>query len=337
MSEDIYDSGQIQVLSGMDSVRKRPGMYFGTTDAAAIEHFIYELVSNSLDCYLAGMATFVSVEIEEDLITVIDDGPGLPFDLPSDTQGVSLATQLLTTLHHTGSSDGHAPHVHLRYIHGVGLAVLNAASSHLKIQTWRDGVRWEQRFSAGLSLGEPTIIERGKKRGTKIEVIPDRSLFLTIRPRTDTVRQYLFEAAHLVRGSKISYHQEQFHAPQGLVQLIPSLQLDPYDHPYPQPFQLTIESDRVLIDVVADGKSTLLNQPKIYSWVNGGISPAGGSHVQGFLKALDLVNWQPVLVMIHVMMFDPEFAGPTKSQLCVPRISEIVFSALQEPLKRYVS
>jgi DNA gyrase subunit B len=141
MPEDAYNSEQIQVISGIEGVRKRPGMYFGRTDSFGTEQFVYELVSNTLDCYLSGTATFVSVEIDGGNITVVDDGSGLPFDRPSNVVGMCLATEFLTILHSTGSRDGHAPHVHARNINGVGLAILNAASSQMKIQSWRDGSR----------------------------------------------------------------------------------------------------------------------------------------------------------------------------------------------------
>jgi DNA gyrase subunit B len=97
-------------------------MYFGRTDAFATEIFVYELVSNVLDRYLSGTATFVGVEIDEDRITVVDDGPGLPFDLPSDCAGVTLATGFLTMLHFYGSRDGHIPHVHAGYLSWCGVS-----------------------------------------------------------------------------------------------------------------------------------------------------------------------------------------------------------------------
>jgi DNA gyrase subunit B len=337
MPEDSYNSDQIQVISGIEGVRKRPGMYFGRTDSFGTEQFVYELVANALDCYLSGTATFVSVEIEKGTITVVDDGSGLPFDLPSQIAGVSLATEFLTTIHSTGSRDGHAPHVHARSIDGVGLAILNAASSQMKIQSWRDGVRWEQRFERGMPLCQPIIIDRGTDRGTRIEITPDPELFKGSQPRLDVVRRNLFETAHLIKGIEIRLNRERFYAPQGLVQMLPFMgaNLDPYDR-YANflPFHTTVKSDRVLIDAVACG-SIAKKQPTIYSWVNGGVSIEDGSHVNGFLKALKQVNWRPAFVMIHVVMFDPEFAGPTKTKLVAPKIAKIVRAALQEPLEHY--
>jgi DNA gyrase subunit B len=345
MSEDEYSIEHIQVLSGIEGVRKRPGMYFGRTDYI-IERFVYELVSNVLDCYVSDTATFASIEIDEGTITVVDDGPGLPFDRPSDIEGMTLATKSLTHLHFTGSEDGHAPHIHVGYPDGVGLAAVNAASSHLNIQSWRDRVCWEQKFSQGIPLGEPIIIDRGIGCGTRIEVTPDSQLFRAVQPRSNIIRQRLFETAHLVKGFEIRFHQERFYAPQGLVQMLPFIKMDTsdsfnYSLAIPDPFYATVKRECISIDAVAYGNTQLASEPissintKIYSWVNGGMLPAGGSHVTGFLTALNKVNWCPEIIMIHVVMFDPRFAGPMKTKLAVPKIAKIVKEALRAPLEQY--
>jgi DNA gyrase subunit B len=335
MPEDSYDAQQIQVISSIEGVRKRPGMYFGSIDSSGIELFIYELVANVLDAYLADMATFVSVDFDGNTITIVDDGQGLPFDLPSDIVGMSLATKSLTTLHFTGTEDGHAPHVHVKYASGMGLAVLNAASSTMKIQSWRDGVRWEQRFCQGIALDAPTIVEHGNHRGTKIEITPDPDIFKGAKLRSNTIRWHLFETAHLVKGIEIRFGRERFYAPEGLVQLLPFIDPDKSDLAANiLPFHSTLKVEGVLIDAVACGQISS-KESKIYSWVNGGVSESGGSHVDGFLTALDELVWNPAVVMIHVVMFDPEFAGPTKAKLDVPSIMELVRSTLIKPLQEY--
>jgi DNA gyrase subunit B len=354
-----YDTEQIQVLTLPESIQKRPGMYFGSIGPPAIEQFIYELVSNVLDCYLSNTATFVKIAIDGDMIIIIDDGPGLPFELPSDIDETSLATKFLTVLHSSGSADAHAPHIHIPNSFGCGLAILNAASSQLRVQSWRNGERWEQQFVAGKPLSKPIIIARASDaannslRGTKIEIVPSPELFPRAQPRMDLVRWHLFEAAHLVKGIKIIFQQEQFYAPQGLVQLLPFLHVDPahlyfdrWNRQYlgTQTFHHTIKSNQVLIDVVAhDATNEMIlaiaetpQSPQIYSWANGAMLPYGGSHVEGFLRALAEVNWQPKFLMIHVVMFNPEFAGPTRTKLVVPAISQIVYEALLHPLQLYV-
>ncbi len=346
MPED-YDVSQIQVISGLEAIRKRPGMYFGTTGDKAIEQFVYELVSNVADCYLSSTATWVSVAIDEGTIIVSDDGPGLPFDVPSgDVTDMSMATKFLTTRHFTGSEDGHAPHIHVKHGMGVGLAILNICSSQLKVQSWRDGVLWEQEFSRGVPLYPARIVESEivnlkEQRGTKIEVTPDPEIFPAAHPRSDVVRWHLFETAHLVRGLEIRFQRERFYAPQGLLQLLPFLGfIDRSDsfmrsNTSHRPFQATVKSQDISIDAVAYGFSDS-SQPHIYSWVNGALSPAAGSHVTGFLEALAAVGWQPASLLIHVIMFDPEFAGPTRTQLAVPKIAEIVKEALIELLQQHL-
>jgi DNA gyrase subunit B len=336
MSDNFYDTQQIQVISSVEGVRKRPGMYFGSTDVRGMELFVYELVANAIDAYLAGMATFVSVDLDENRIIVVDDGQGLPFDVPSDINGISLATKSLTTLHFTGTEDGHIPHVHVHYASGMGLAVLNAASSTMKIQSWRDGVRWEQNFCQGIALDIPSIVEYGDRCGTRIEITPDPEIFKGAKLRSSMIRWHLFETAHLVKGIEIRFGRERFYAPEGLVQLLPFIDIDRSSLTANRlPFHKTLKVDRVLIDAVASGQ-LLSNKPKIYSWVNGGISELSGSHVDGFLAALDELAWNPAVVLIHVVMFDPAYAGPTKAKLDVPSIAELVRSTLIKPLQDYV-
>ncbi len=357
-----YDAGQIQVLTLPESLQKRPGMYFGSTGSPAIEQFIYELVSNVLDCYLSNTATFVKIAIDGDTIIVTDDGPGLPFEVPSDIAETSLATKFLTVFHSSGSADDHAPHIHVPNSFGCGLAILNAASSWLKVQSWRDGKRWEQQFTAGKPLNTPKIVAQASEatdsasptKGTRIEIVPNSELFPGAQPRMGLVRWHLFETAHLVKGIKIIFQQEQFYAPQGLIQLLPFLHVDPahlyFDrwnrrHLGTQTFHHTVKNNQVLIEVVAHdaindmilATAEIPQSTQIYSWVNGAMLPYGGSHVEGFLRALAEVNWQPKFLMIHVVMFNPEFAGPTKTKLVVPAISQIVYEALLQPLQLYIA
>ncbi len=344
--ETDYQSSQIQVLSGVEAVRKRPGMYFGSTDASAMAMFVYELVANVLDLYLAGTATFVHVSIDDNNnITVVDDGMGLPFDRPSNLDEMSLATNFLSYLHFTGTVDAHTPHLHIKHGYGIGLAVLNAASCRLKIQSWRDGMLWEQEFERGIGLDSPRIINQGTERGTRIELTPDPEIFKGVKLNFNAIRWSLFEMAHLVKGIEIGFGQERFYAPQGLVQLIPFVSTECHSLAYLQPFYTTIETQEISIDVVACGSSPWADNnssypsksTKIRSWVNGIVSIEGGSHVDGCLNALKDVRWHPELVMINVIILHPEFAGPTKNKLHLPRIANLVRSTLLEPLQHYLT
>lgn len=320
----------------VQAIRRRPSMYFGSIGTRGVEHFVYELVSNVLDAFLVNQATFVNVELNEAVISVTDDGLGLPFDEPSNENGVSLATKFLTRIHSTRSYDEHAPHVHMTRL-GIGLAPLNAASSQLTVRSWRSGALWEQRFMRGFAVSSATIIEQGNGRGTTIEVIPDPELFGQAKPRLGVIRRALFETAHLYTGFKIGFNEERFHAPKGL-QMLGFMLLDPLsldNDPHTPPFHITLHYENVFIEAAAfgDGRS----QRQIFSWVNGTRTPAHGSHVEGFSQALKEVSWNPSLKLIHVIMYDPRFAGPTRNKLDVPHIQKVIQDVLRESLRQYRS
>ncbi len=316
------------------AIRRRPGMYFGSVGAPGVEQFVYELVANVLDLYLINEATFVDVEVDGAAISVTDDGIGLPFDKPSDRDGISLGTQLLTQIHFSRSSDGHIPHVHIS-TNGVGLAVINVASARLTVQSWRSGLLWEQNFAKGIALCPPTIIKRGIGRGTLIKVLPDPDIFAQTQPRLEVIRRTLFETVHLFPGFRIGLQQECFYAPRGVVSLGYILldSLFCWTTANSVPFHATLRYKNVLIDAAAFGDNQ--SRRRIFSWVNGTGTPDSGSHVEGFLQALKEVGWKPVLCLIHIVMYNPQFAGPMGTKLDVPYVREAVRDALCEPLRQY--
>jgi DNA gyrase subunit B len=168
-----------------------------------------------LDLYLINQATFVNVTLNGTTITVVDDGPGLPFDEPSEEEGINLVSYILTHIHFSPSLNDHAPHIHMA-LQGAGLAPLNALSEILKVQSWRKGLLWEQRFSKGFAQSPAIVIDKGNCRGTTIKIIPDPELFGGAKPRLYALRRVFFETAHLFSGLRIGLQEERFHAPQGL-------------------------------------------------------------------------------------------------------------------------
>lgn len=325
MSENLSHAEEIQ------AIRRRPAMYFGSAGVRGTEQFVYELVANVLDAYLVNQATFVNVTLDGATISVVDDGPGLPFDEPSDIEGVSLATKFLTSIHRTRSYNEHAPHVHI-IRHGVGLAPINATSLQLTVKSWRSGMRWEQRFSKGIAQGSADIIEQGNGRGTKIEVTPDPEVFRQVQPRAGVIRKALFETAHLFGGLRVGFNEERFYAPQGL-EMLGYILLTRQTDANNAPFHVTLHYENILIEAAAFGETR--SQTHTFSWVNGARTPDNGSHVEGFLQVLQEINWKPALSLIHVVMYDPRFAGPTRSKLDVPHIKEVIQDALREPLYQY--
>ncbi|MBD2497829.1 hypothetical protein [Nostoc sp. FACHB-280] len=318
-----------------NAIRRRGGIYFGR-GVRGTEQFVYELVSNVLDSYLANQATFVNVTLDGATISVVDDGPGLPFDEPSDIEGVSLATKFLTTIHRTRSYNEQAPHVHIARL-GVGLAPINGTSIQLTVQSWRSGMLWEQCFNKGIAQGSAKIIQQGNGRGTRIEVTPDPEVFRQTQPRFGIIRRALFDTAHLFAGLRIGLNEECFYAPQGL-KMLGYILLTRQTQANNEPFHVTLHHNNILIEAAAFGDKLRTGifsdkqQLHTFSWVNGARTPDNGSHVEGFRQALAEVNWKPALSLIHVVMYDPRFAGPTHGKLDVPHIKEVIQEALREPL-----
>ncbi|MDX2240778.1 MAG: ATP-binding protein [Leptolyngbyaceae cyanobacterium bins.302] len=340
----------------IEHIRRRPGMYFGNAGVSGVEQFVYELVSNVIDTYLANQATLVSVKLTDASIKVTDDGTGLPFDESSDIDGISLATKVLTHVHWTRSWDEHAPHIHISRL-GLGLAPLTAASAELTVTSWRSGKLWEQKFSKGFAQTTATIVRTGSGRGTSIEVTPDPELFGQARPRPGVIRRALFEAAHLFSKFAIEFQEERFWVPNGLQDLAFIL-CDSHcieEALNPEPFHITFQAENILVEAAAFGSRrsrlfsligsqvitgyissrTKRTQTRVFSWVNGARTPDGGSHVEGFLQALSQVGWKPALILIHVVMYEPEYAGPIRTKLNVPHIREFVCRTLLEPLHQY--
>jgi DNA gyrase subunit B len=316
-------------------------MYFGDVGARGVEQFVYELVANPLDSYLANQATFVNVELNGTTISVVDDGPGMPFEQPSDLDGISLATKSLTHIHWTPSEDNHAPHVHL-VTSGIGLAIVCIGSAQLTARSWRSGELWQQHFVRGIAQGSATVVEQGNSRGTSIEVIPDPEIFGQAKPRLELIRKALFETAHLFSGLKIGFDQERFYASQGLKMLgFVLLDLDPLDlridAKETMPFHVTLRHEDVWVEVAVFGEQRSPARARTFSWANGARTPEHGSHVQGLAKALKEVDWKPAMKLIHVVMYELKFAGPMKTKLDVPQIEELVHSIVREPLHEYRS
>ena len=152
-----YTGESIRVLSPAEHVRLRPGMYFGSNGPRAIEHMVYECVANSIDQYLVGECTFVKIKIEDTLITIEDDGPGLPFDKDNLDDELSNGELYLSSIHKTPTRDNHFPHVHIAS-YGIGLAPVNFVSKSFQIQSWRNNCLWEQRYEKGEAVYRASIL-----------------------------------------------------------------------------------------------------------------------------------------------------------------------------------
>jgi DNA gyrase subunit B len=266
-------------------------MYFGWNTERGVVHVVNELVSNGIDQFLHHSATRVAVAMDGDTITYSDDGPGLPYDMPGPGN-VSLAEHYLTCYHTTATADNHAPHIHM-LSRGLGLVCVNAISEYFAVKTWRSGCLWEQSFARGLPVDSPHIVERGLGKGTSITFRVDGEVFKAKFPCPRTMRQLIFEAAHLFPGVILALGQEVFHAPGGLADLasLYYMQATPNLWQAPVPFALHVRWDDVEVNVGVIGDATA--EPCYRSWANGSRTTGHGKHVDGLRDALRSVDWLP--------------------------------------------
>lgn len=331
--DNIFKDFDAEAINDREAIRIRPGMYVGSTGSAGIEHLVQELVANIIDLYLSKNATRVELRIGEHIIEVIDDGPGLPFDEPSNKSSVSKAEYFLTRLHFTYSADEHSPHIHLLNS-GVGLLSVNALSCRFHVQSWREGNLWEQVFVRGRPKGKAKIIEKNKTaRGSIIKFAPDPEIFGTSRPRIGVIRSILFQASHLFPGLQIIFNGERFCSPNGLGDLayIYGKKSDNDFRSDLEPFSLTVKNEKIEIQVACLGKSSK-KETEWYSWVNGSKTDRHGTHLTGLKYVLTKAKWKPSVGLIHVIFLDPEYSGPVRDKLIVNWVQSEVRKNLLKPI-----
>ncbi len=314
--ETDYSKMVTPALSLVEAVRKRPGMYFGNINSLAVNNAIYEVVANSVDQYLAGQSTKVSLEINDHNIRVCDDGAGLPFDkqAPNDNSS-NLAEYYLMNRHDSPTADDHAPHIHL-VGGGLGLALINAASERIAITSSNGSSIWKQTFGQGKILSKLTTDQCSTPSGTTFEIKLDKDLFENNKPDHFDLRKTMFELAHFYPGLVVEFQDERFVAKTGLLDLacihyqnIPVA----WAHDPPIKFFYSGITKEVQIQVAAIGETD--GDTEYLSWVNGASTVEGGTHVEGLKLAFKEARWSPKLALIQVIMHDPRFAGPSKDAL----------------------
>lgn len=204
---DEYSASDIQILKGLEAVRKRPGMYVGDTDdGTGLLQMLWEVFSNSLDQFLAGKCSSISVIIHSDnMIEVIDDGGGIRVD---DIDGKSFLETVMTELHTTATFDDHAPHTHVGSILGLGVAVVNALSSKVEINTYRDGYHWSQLYSNS-KPSNLNQLEKSDKVGTSFKFIPNESMFSNLDYDQREIRRRLNELSSLNPGLVLRFEDHR--------------------------------------------------------------------------------------------------------------------------------
>lgn len=341
-----YDSSNIQVLEGLEPVRKRPGMYIGSTDERGLHHLVWEIVDNSIDEAMAGHAKNIIVTMHADgSISVEDDGRGIPVDVHAKT-GKSALETVMTVLHAGGKFGGDESGYKVSGgLHGVGASVVNALSTKMQVWVHKDGKIFTQSYKVGVPDGpvEPTG-EKTHKHGTIVRFWPDATMFTTVAFDYDTIKVRLRQQAYLTKGVIITLVNEfadtqyRFFFEGGIESYVHYLNrsVDPVAD---EVFYVEKQIDNVSVEIALQYKKDDYNE-KTISFVNNVITPEGGTHVVGFKMALtrtinkysreqeilkekdqNLSNEDVVeglTAIISVKVPEPQFEGQTKGKLGTP-------------------
>ncbi|MGX9727726.1 MAG: DNA topoisomerase (ATP-hydrolyzing) subunit B [Candidatus Electronema sp. VV] len=356
-----YGADQIKVLDGLEAVRKRPSMYIGNTAEEGLHHLIYEVVDNSIDEALAGYCNRISVILLEDgSCSVEDNGRGIPVD-KHPTENMTALELVLTTLHAGGKFD-HSSYKVSGGLHGVGVSVVNALSTHVTADVRRNGKLYRQTFSYGAKTSELEVVGTSEHTGTTITFKPDPEIFTqTVAFKYEIVLNRLRELAFLNRGIHISLKDEQsgaedlFHYEGGVVEYVEHLNRNRTPI-HPQPIFLEGEQEQVQVEVCLQYVDSYTE--RLASFVNNINTREGGSHVAGFRAALtkcinkyatdDIVPKhmkekmegddvrEGLTAIISVRVPNPQFEGQTKTKLGNSEVKGIVASICTEQLGDYL-
>ncbi len=356
-----YGAEQIQVLEGLEAVRKRPGMYIGSTSLKGLHHLVYEVVDNSIDEALAGYATHIEVTIEADnSVTVIDNGRGIPVAMHKIGKP---AIEVVLTVLHAGGKFGGEGYPISGGLHGVGISVVNALSEQTKIEVKRDGYLWNIAFARGLTtkpLQKIRPLEAGDERGTKVWFKPDPEIFPDTAYDFETLRIRLRELAFLNKGLTITLtdkrkdRKEVYHYEGGLKSFVEFLNENR------NPVNSTVISlegikNDIIVDIALqynDGYSE-----NILTFVNNIFTEEGGTHLSGFRSGLTrTINdygrssgiikeneenlsgedvREGLTAIISVKVREPQFEGQTKTKLGNSEVKGIVDNIISDGLKEF--
>ena len=343
--EHEYGADQIQILEGLEAVRKRPGMYIGSTSSRGLHHLVYEIVDNAVDEALAGYCKNIEVTINPDnSITVEDDGRGIPVGMHE--KGISAERLVFTTLHAGGKFDNSA-YKTSGGLHGVGSSVVNALSTYLDIKISRDGYIHHDHYERGIptiELEAGLLPKLGKTRGTGtcVNFLPDPEIFEETVYDYDTLKQRLRETAFLTKGLKItlkdvrenSHHNHVFHYEGGIKEFVEYLNRGK-EALYDEVIYCEGTQNGVYVEVALQHNDSF--NDSTFSFVNNVITPEGGTHLAGFRNALTktfnayarekkiLKDSDPALTgddiregltaIISIKIEEPQFEGQTKQKL----------------------
>ncbi|OIO52758.1 DNA gyrase subunit B [Candidatus Peregrinibacteria bacterium CG1_02_41_10] len=354
-----YSADDIQVLEGLEPVRKRPGMYIGSTGESGLHHCAWEVVDNAIDEAMAGRCNQIDVAIYKDgSLSVEDNGGGIPVEKHKQTKKSALET-VMTILHAGGKFGGKGYKVS-GGLHGVGVSVVNALSSSLKVDVFRDGKHYVQEYSRGKPLGEVKEIGATDKHGTKVTFTPDKEVFETTVFNYQTLLDRLRKQAYLTKGvtislsSEITGERQRFYFEGGLKSYVQHLNKD--KETIGSVTYLEKEIDEVYVEIAL--QYTKEFQENIFTFANNIHTTEGGMHLTGFKSALTrtLNNYarsQEVLkekdenltaedvregltAIVSIKVKNPQFEGQTKSKLGNPEVKGIVETVFNEKFSQFL-
>ncbi|HDI11543.1 MAG TPA: DNA topoisomerase (ATP-hydrolyzing) subunit B [Candidatus Acetothermia bacterium] len=362
MQRDEYDVHTIQVLEDMEAVRRRPGMYIGSTGPEGLLHLIYEVVDNAVDEHLAGYCTEIEVTINEDKsVTVRDNGRGIPVGIHPEA-GINTVELVMTTLHAGGKFDRRGYKVS-GGLHGVGVSVVNALSEWLEVEVrWKDGKIYRQRFSRGRKVTELEVVGETTETGTTVSFLPDREIFGEIRYNFTKLSQRLRELAYLNPGLKIVLRnritgvERVFHYRGGIVSFVKELATGK-EPLHKEPIYIADSRRDRAVEIAMLFTDSI--DEEVFTFANCINTREGGAHLTGFRAALtkvinDYAREKRILpkgdenlpgeaireglvAIISVKVPNPEFEGQTKMKLGNPWVRTYVEEVVREQLSQYLT
>ena len=360
-AENEYDASEIQVLEGLEAVRKRPGMYIGSTSTSGLHHLVYEIVDNAIDEALAGYCTDILVQINPgDTITVVDNGRGIPVDIQAQTGKPAL--EVVFTILHAGGKFGGGGYKVSGGLHGVGASVVNALSEWLEVQVHKDGKIYEMKFSRGHVTQAMTVVGTTDRTGTTVTFKPDRSMFEDTVYSYDTLHTRMREEAFLNAGLRIrtvdlrpgKEQEDNMYYEGGIREFVTWLNKSK-DALHPQVVYMSGMKDDSMAEVAFqynDGYNET-----ILSFANNVHTPEGGMHEEGFKRALtNVLNAygrkikmlkddekvsgedcrEGLTCVISVKLTDAQFEGQTKAKLGNSEIRTLVNNIVSDKLETFL-
>ena len=358
-----YNADQIQILEGLEAVRKRPGMYIGSTSLRGLHHLVYEIVDNAVDEALAGFCDTIEVTVNPDnSITVVDDGRGIPVDIQKKA-GLP-AVEVVFTILHAGGKFGGGGYKVSGGLHGVGASVVNALSEWLEVEIRRDGKIYRQRYERGKTMYPVKEVGTcgAEEHGTTVTFLPDKEIFENTVYDYNTLKTRLRETAFLTRNLKIilrdereEKHESTFHYEGGIREFVQYLNRSTQPL-YEQIIYCEGVRDKVMVEVALQHNDSYTEN--IYTFVNNINTPEGGMHLSGFKSALTktfndyartnklLKDSEPALTgediregmtaIISIKIEDPQFEGQTKQKLGNSVAKTAVESIVSEQLTYFL-